>query len=134
MPTLIDGFTVRDVSLGLMDLTTAVGYTRECEPIIKERVKHWMAMPVGDVKTAARANKVKVSGSGGKKTMALKLAVFRKLPLEPTAQAPSAAAPSEGEPKPSESKVPVAGKATKAKATGAPKKTIAKYIKAKAQA
>ena len=117
-----------------MDLTTAVGYTRECEPIIKERVKYWMAMPVDDVKTAARANKVKVSGSGGKKTMALKLAVFQKLPLEPTAQAPSAAASSEGEPKPSESKVPVAGKATKAKATGAPKKTIAKSSKAKAQA
>lgn len=130
-PTLIDGFTVRDVSLALMDLNTAVGFTRECDLITRERVKHWMAMPLDDLKTAARANKVKVSGMGGKKTIALQLAVFRKLPLDPTAQVPSAAAPSEREPKPSKSKVPVAGKGTKAKALDAPKKTIGKSSKAK---
>lgn len=114
-----------------MDLNTAVGFTRECDLITRERVKHWMAMPLDDLKTAARANKVKVSGMGGKKTIALQLAVFRKLPLDPTAQVPSAAAPSEREPKPSKSKVPVAGKGTKAKALDAPKKTIGKSSKAK---
>ena len=75
-----------------------------------------MALGLEDVKQAARENKVKTSGMGGKKTLALKLAYFRQLPSDPSDV-------------PSPDK-PASGTARKG-ASLAPKKTIAKSSKPK---
>jgi len=139
-PTLIPGCTIRDLSIALMDLNRAAGFVRQCEPIQAARVAHWLALPIDEVKAVAKTVKVKVSGMGGKKTIALQLALLKELPADPGASTPAPlaaaveASPATGKAK---AKAALVKKAVKAKATpvkkaakakAAPVKTITKAV------
>lgn len=58
-----------------------------------ERVAHWLAKPLDEVKAAAKAAKVRgMSDPGGKPVLACKLGIYHKLPAEASSSGEAAAA------------------------------------------